>query len=411
MKKRVFALISAFIVTVEASGCGNTTAAAPMQPQTGTAGVIASGFLEADEVAISSELGGRIAALHAAEGADVKPSDGLIELDRGIAAAELHIAEAGAQTARATLAQVQAGTRAEDIQQAQAAVALAEAGRAAADQSRKDARLLLANQQSLDLQIIQTRTQIDVSRQKLAAAVASQSGTQLVKDRYTVPFQDLTNWQAWIGVNTAGAAYDGAQTTLAALEAERSSARALQAQVDAAESGYNVAVTAVTQAQSRLTDLQAGATSAQIGVAEAHVRVADAAVAAAQTKVRKLSLAAPVGGQVSAHNLKVGELAAPGATILTLTDLDELSLVVYVPADKLGRVTLGATAPVAVDGFPGRTFSGEIVHIGDKAEFVPNNVQTAEDRASLVYAVKLRLANPDHTLKPGVPADATFGGA
>ncbi|HEY3289624.1 MAG TPA: efflux RND transporter periplasmic adaptor subunit [Anaerolineae bacterium] len=407
-KLRLIALISALGLLFTAA---NTGGAAAMRPsRLAAATVTASGFLEADEVAMSSELGGRIAHITVAEGADVRTGDPLVELDHDIAEAELHIARAKAQTARAALAQVLAGTRAEDIRMAEAAVRVAEAGRASADQARTDASMLLNNQQALDLQIIQMSTQIEVTRHQLDTAVAAQSASQLVKDRFDVPFQDIYNWQAWIGVNASGATYDGARAALTALQAERNQTSLLRLQFNSAESAYAVASSMVTVTQARLADLRAGATSARIGVAEALVRSADAAVAAAQTKVRKLSLTAPVNGQVSALNLNAGELASPGAAILTLTDLDHLSLVAYVPADKLGLVSLGASVAVAVDGFPGRSFTGEVVHIADKAEFVPNNVQTAEDRAALVYAVKLRLANPDHALKPGVPADATFTG-
>ncbi len=386
------------MISVVSLGISRTTVAGPqvafvpVQAQAGTTDIVASGFLEADQLDISSELGGRIVALHLPEGAEVKVGDTLIELDRGIAEAEVGIATAKAQSARATLAQVKAGARTEAVQQAMAAVTLAEVARDATDQASKDAQMLLANQQSLDLQIIQMRTQIEVASHNLAGAKSIQSGAQLVMDRFSVPFKELANWQAWIGVNSAEATYSGAQATLSALEDERSSAHALRAQVDAAETTYNTAVTAVAQARARLADLQAGATPAQIGVALAQVRVADAATT--QAKVHKLSIVAPVGGLVSAVNLEAGELSAPGATILTLTDLDVLSLVVYIPADKLGRVTLGAQASVVVDGLAGRSFSGEVVNIGDKAEFVPNNVQSTEDRTSLVYAVKLRLANP-----------------
>ena len=404
----------AVVMLVLAAAC-SAGGAAPAQtgllaPASQAKAVAASGFIEADEVAVASELGGRLRALPAAEGADVQPGAPVAELDRGLAEAELGIAQARLQSAQAALAKVKAGTRAEEIEQARAAVALTQANLDAADQARKDARMLLGQQQSLDLQIIQAGTQIDVDAQKLKAAVAAQGVTQIVKDRTTEPFQDYVNWQAWIGINASGAAYDGAQTALARLQAERRASTAQMARVNAAESAYRVAGAGLAQAQARLADLQAGATGAQVAVAQAQVGVANAGVLAAQAKLKKLTLLAPSAGRVMAHNLKAGELAAPGATILTLANLDSLSLVVYVPANKLGLVRLNASAPVQVDGFPGQTFMGEVIHIAESAEFVPNNVQSAEDRASLVFAVKLRLPNPDHALKPGMPADVQFQG-
>ncbi len=372
---------------------------------------VASGFTEADETAVSSELGGRITALPADEGADVRAGDVLVQLDTGSAEAQLRVAQSKVQAAEAALAVVKAGARAEEVRQAEAGVALAQANLLAADQARRDAGMLLSQQQTLDLQIIQANAQVEVSRNQLNTAVANQAAVQTVTDRTKhedAPFQDYQTWDAWIGVNSAGAAYDGARTQLQKLQEERRRSASQVAQLHQAESTFQEAQSAVAQAQAKLADLRSGATAEQILVAQAQVAIAEAGVQAAQASLKKLTLVAPVNGQVLEHNLKVGELAAPGAAILTLADLDTLNLVVYVPADRLGLVRLNAQVTVQADSFPNRTFAGEVVHVADQAVFLPDNVQSAEDRATMVFEVKLRLANPDHALKPGMPADAHF---
>jgi hypothetical protein len=63
---------------------------------------------------------------------------------------------------------------------------------------------------------------------------------------------------------------------------------------------------------------------------------------------------------------------------------------------------------VRVDSFPGRVFVGRVASIAGEAEFTPRNVQTQEERVNLVFAIKVRISNPDYALKPGMPADATF---
>jgi multidrug resistance efflux pump len=398
---------------VQAHGASTPVAASQVPAQSGE--TVASGFIEADEVSIASELGGRILALPVPEGADAQMQDVLVQLDHGMADAELRVAQSKVQAAGAALAKVKAGARVEEIQQAEAAGALAEANVKAANQSRQDAQMLLTQQQSLDLQITQAGTQAEVARNQLSAASSNQTAVQTVYDHTSEDdrkkgLKDYDIWQSWISVNSAQASYDGALATLQKLQEERQSSVALRAQVDSAESAYNAAQVGVSQAQARLTDLKAGATPEQIAIAEAQVHAANATAQAAEAKQKKLTLYAPVNGQVIAHNLKVGELASPGATILTLANLDTLSLVVYVPADKLGLVQLGAKVSVQVDGYPGRTFEGEVIHIADKADFVPDNVQSEEDRASMVFEVKLRIANSDHALKPGLPADAHFQG-
>jgi membrane fusion protein YbhG len=81
---------------------------------------------------------------------------------------------------------------------------------------------------------------------------------------------------------------------------------------------------------------------------------------------------------------------------------------VYVPEDRLGEVRIDQPVLVAVDSFPGRQFQGTLVSIADQAEFTPRNIQTQEERVAMVFAVEIEIPNPDHVLKPGVPADATL---
>ena len=72
---------------------------------------------------------------------------------------------------------------------------------------------------------------------------------------------------------------------------------------------------------------------------------------------------------------------------------------------------VGAEAEVTVDGLSGRAFAGRVTYVSSEAEFTPRNVQTKEERAKLVFAVKIELPNPDAVLKPGMPADALIAGA
>jgi HlyD family secretion protein len=94
---------------------------------------------------------------------------------------------------------------------------------------------------------------------------------------------------------------------------------------------------------------------------------------------------------------------------MTLADLEAVSLVVYVPETKLNTVRVGQTVAVQTDSFPGQTFAGQIIRIADQAEFIPDKVQTSEQRVALVYAVKVHLPNADRRLKPGMAADITLG--
>jgi len=85
-----------------------------------------------------------------------------------------------------------------------------------------------------------------------------------------------------------------------------------------------------------------------------------------------------------------------------------VTLTIYVPEDRLGQVLIGQEVEVRVDSFPERQFIGTIVAIAHEAEFTPRNVQTQEERVNMVFAVDVSIPNPDHALKPGMPADAAI---
>jgi HlyD family secretion protein len=138
------------------------------------------------------------------------------------------------------------------------------------------------------------------------------------------------------------------------------------------------------------------------------VQAAQAAVDVIDVQINKSTLAAPVDGVVLSRSVQPGEMAMPGATLLTIGKLDDLTITVYVPEDRYGAITLGQEATVRVDSFPRQAFSASVQRIADKAEFTPRNVQTAEGRAATVFAIELVIDGGRDKLKPGMPADVDF---
>jgi multidrug resistance efflux pump len=175
-----------------------------------------------------------------------------------------------------------------------------------------------------------------------------------------------------------------------------------QAQYDLAAAGARPEQIAAAQAQATAAQFQAQAAAAQVSASEAGLAVLDAQLA-------KLTLTAPAAGTVLARSIEPGEFATPGAALLVLGQLDQLTITVFVPEDRYGAISLGQSASVTVDSFPGTTFTATVTHIADQAEFTPRNVQTVEGRKSTVFAIELSLANPAGRLKPGMPADVVFG--
>ncbi len=128
-------------------------------------------------------------------------------------------------------------------------------------------------------------------------------------------------------------------------------------------------------------------------------------LASLQRQIGECTVTAPRSGTILTVYAEPGEVIAPGRGIVRIADLTELYVRVYLPVPLVGRVEPGGEASVTVDSFPGRSFPGRVVHIAEEAEFTPKNVQTAEARADLVFAVKVAVPNPEGRLKIGLPAD------
>jgi multidrug resistance efflux pump len=159
----------------------------------------------------------------------------------------------------------------------------------------------------------------------------------------------------------------------------------------------------VSAAEGAMNQAQASTDQAQKAVeqAQANLDLID-------TQMAKLFVYAPSNGTVLTRNIEPGEFVQPGATVFALADLEDLTITVYVPEDRYGEISLGQQAEVNVDSFPGETFSAQVTNIAGTAEYTPRNVQTVEGRSATVYAVKLKVSDPEEKLKPGMPADVKF---
>ncbi len=138
------------------------------------------------------------------------------------------------------------------------------------------------------------------------------------------------------------------------------------------------------------------------------VNQAEANLALLDTQIKKLTVYAPTDGIVLTRSAEVGGMALPGATLIEIGRLDRLELTVYLPEEEFGVIVPGQAVQVRVDAYPNRVFDGFVLRMANEAEFTPTNVQTKEDRTRLVYAVLIKLENPDLALKPGMIADIEF---
>lgn len=408
----------------------------------------ASGTIEAVEIAISSELGGKVAEVFVDEGDSVKKGDLLFRLDdtllqaeRRVAVASLNLAEAAAATAQAALETAQANytlalnaaraeaastrtaswrayrpaaydlpgwyfSRAEEIAAAQKEVESAHANLQAAQQKLDSllndpasAEFLKAEQRLLDARFAFLAAQDALDKSKTAHE------NEELRDAAQEAFD-----QAEEELQDAQDAYDEL--------ADRDIAKALltaRAELAVAQERYEIA-------QDRLLGLQTGLYSPALNAAQATVDQARAALEQARQSVaqaranlalldarlERLTIVAPTDGIILTRSIQPGEILTAGGVALTLARLDELTITVYVPEDRYGELAPGQTATVKVDSFPDETFQAVVLRIADEAEFTPRNVQTVEGRKTTVFAVKLRVFDPAGKLRPGMPADVSF---
>lgn len=300
----------------------------------------ASGYVEATEVRVAPEVGGRVLELPVSEGDRVAAGALIARLDTADAQLAIRRAEADRAQAVAQLRLLQAGARAEDVRQA----------RAQADSAQAEVRAVESELQSASADL-----------KRFDALLQANAGSRKQRD-------DAATRQEVASARLAGA---------------RDRARA------------------ATEALARV---RAGTRPEEIAVAKARVAAVDAQIAALQKGAADAVLLAPVGGVVTARLVDPGEIVAPRAPIVVLTDLDHAWANVYVDEPVVPRLRLGQKVPLVTDA--GQRLEGTITFISPKAEFTPRNVQTADERSKLVYRIKVTTDNRDGILKSGMPVEA-----
>ena len=212
---------------------------------------------------------------------------------------------------------------------------------------------------------------------------------------------------------TARAELDAANTSLKLAESELKRTQGLSARqlvsdadVDRAIAARDEAAARRAAAEERLALVESGYRSDQITAARGAAESAKGELYSSKAKARELILTAPIRGVVLLKNIQQGEVVAPGAPILTLGNPDKLWMRCYLSTPEVSRVKLGGKAEIGVLGWKNRKFAGHIVEIATRAEYTPRAALTEEERASVVFGVKIALDPTGGILKPGLPADA-----
>ena len=163
---------------------------------------------------------------------------------------------------------------------------------------------------------------------------------------------------------------------------------------------------ALNAAQQRVNEAQEGARKEDIAIARANLNQARANLGLSRITASYTTLRAPSEGIVTVRQAELGEVIAPGSPVVSIADLDHIWLRSYVAETDLGRIHWGQDATITTDTYPGKQYHGRISFIAPNAEFTPKSVQTYKERVTLVYRIKIDVDNPNHEMKPGMPADA-----
>lgn len=400
----------------------------------------ASGTIEAIEVTIAPEIGGKVTEVSVEEGTRVSAGDALFRLDdtllqaqRAVAAASLELSNAASSTAAAALATAQA-----NYELSLNAVRVESAATRTSDwmsefgSSTTRPEEIIAALNEVDDSLTARDKAYDGLNTLLSAPASSEFALAEVRllDGQAA-FSAAQNVLLRANLSTSTDLRDAAQSAYDDAKSEQEDAQAAYDDLkdsDPAQAILTVRLElAIAQeryesARDRLLALQTGEDSPKVAAAMAVLRQAQAAadqaaLAVKQTEaslalidvqIAKLTITAPTGGTILTCSIQPGEIVAPSAAAMTLGRLENLTITVYVPEDRYGEVSLGQPVSVTVDSFPGEVFTATVFHIADQAEFTPRNVQTVEGRTSTVFAIKLQVQDLDGKLKPGMPADVAF---
>jgi HlyD family secretion protein len=172
-------------------------------------------------------------------------------------------------------------------------------------------------------------------------------------------------------------------------------------QLDQAERDYRTLVAQVSaaRAQRESASMEAASSSARVDQL--------------RDQLAKSAVTNPQAGTVLTTYARAGEIVQPGQPLYKIADLDTLVLRAYLSGSQLPAVKVGQQVQVHVDRGGGKlaSMTGTVTWISPTAEFTPTPVQTRDERADLVYAVKVSVPNADGMLKIGMPGDITLGGA
>ena len=246
--------------------------------------------------------------------------------------------------------------------------------RVALDQAQAQVAVAEANIQNIDAQITVQQAQVSASQGQVEQAQA----TLLFAQQQAARYEDL----AQRGAGTVQNAQQSSSTLHqqeAALKSAQAAVTAAQRQIDSLKAQRGSAVASLAQA------------NAQRDQAQSAIKAAEADVERLESILVDLVLVSPRSGRVQYRLARAGEVVAAGQRVLTILDLNDVYMTIYLPADDAGKLALGDEARIIVDPVPEYVIPATVSFVATEAQFTPKTVETAEERQKLMFHVKLQV--------------------
>jgi HlyD family secretion protein len=298
------------------------------------------------------------AALATAQ-AQYAESESALKWQRETMAADLQLRNADLSAAQSQLLQLKNGARPQEVQQSQAAVAAAQSQYDGAKKDWDRAQTLNKNDDISTSQFDQFRTRFE----------SADANLKQVKEQANL-----------VQAGPRAETIEGAS-----------------AQVERARASLRVGQANEIETKRREQDIVAR---------QGDIERAKSQIALIDSQLADTIAVSPINGVVLVKAADVGEILAPGTSVVTVGDIDHPWLRAYIREQDLGRVKLGDKVKVTTDSFRDKVYDGKVSFISSDAEFTPKQIQTSEERVKLVYRIKIDVDNSRHELKSNMPADA-----
>lgn len=388
-----------------------------------------SGTFEHQPTLVSSRTSGRVQRILIQEGTRVAPGQLLLTLESDTVAAEVEALERRANQASAQYDLVKAGPRVEDLLRQQASVSELQAQLERLQNGPRPSEVGAARAQYQKAAALYERSQSgprseEIARLRSAAEREQQRAryAQAELARYRILFAEgAMSRQALEKVETESIVAATGQTAaeqalqealrgnrsedLAAARADKESAWQQLQQITEGSRAEDVrsAQARLAQGKALLRSLQSGSRPEEVAQAKANFESARLLALSAQKKLDENQVKAPLAGVIERLLVSVGDLVPAQQPLLRLANLDDIWLRVYLPQDQLPKVKLGDTGQIEVDGID-QKLSCVVEAIATQGEFTPANLQTPEERGRQVFAIRLRLSQPNPQVKAGMVA-------